>query len=367
MPIPNSRKMKICLLGENESVHIQKWIRAIAAYEQIDLHVISFDRGVKFDNVTYHPISMTTGTRLDFFINANKVKRLIRKINPDVVHGHYATSYGFLSAHSGFHPLLITGWGADIFDSPKNPLMKRILQRSLKQADALTVLSEITRQEMKKLTDKKVDLIPFGVDLKKFNPKPEKASNEIIRIGTIRTLTEKYGLEYLIRAFAIIAPKYSNVHLDIVGDGPQRSFLEDLAAELNVKERVTFHGYVNQNSAFAQYIDLLTSFDIFTILSVIDSETFGVAAVEASACKIPVVASNVGGLPEVIDDQETGIIVPPRNAEKTAEALEKLIVDKSLRLEMGENGRKKVEKYYDWKNNVQQMVDLYQKLADEKS
>ncbi len=357
--------MKVCLLGENGSVHIQKWIQAIAAYEQIELHVITFDRGVKFLNVTYHSIQKITGTKLDFFLNAPRVKLLIKQINPDVVHGHYATSYGFLSAYSGFHPLIITGWGADIFDSPSSTVMKKILQNSMKKADALTVLSKITQLEMKKLTDKKVELIPFGVDLNKFKPQ-DKQESDLIRIGTIRTLSEKYGLEYLIRAFAILAPKYKNIHLDIVGDGPQRDFLKELTIDLNVESKVTFHGYVNQNSEFEKYIDLLGNFDIFTILSVIDSETFGVAAVEASACQIPVVASNVGGLPEVIDDQETGIIVPPRDAEKTAEALERLINDKELRLKMGANGRRKVENNYDWKNNVQQMVDLYQKMADGK-
>lgn len=358
--------MKICLLGENGSVHIQKWIQAIAVHSHIDLHVITFDRGVKFDNVTYYPIQKYTGTKLDFFLNAGRVKRMIRKINPDVVHGHYATSYGFLSAYSGFHPLIITGWGADIFDSPNNRVMKKILQNSMKKADALTVLSKITQLEMKKLTDKPVQLIPFGVDLGKFKPRTENSTDEVIRIGTIRTLSEKYGLEYLIRAFAMLAPKYKNIHLDIVGDGPQRAFLEELANDLDVAGKVTFYGYVNQNSDFEKYIGLLSNFDIFTILSVIDSETFGVAAVEASACKIPVVASRVGGLPEVIDDEQTGIIVPPRDAEKTAAALERLINDAALRQKMGENGRKKVETHYDWKNNVQQMIDLYQKMADEK-
>lgn len=359
--------MKICLLGENGSVHVQKWIKAIAAYEQIDLHVITFDRGVKFDNVTYYPIKKITGTKLDFFLNAGRVKRLVRKIAPDVLHGHYATSYGFLSAYSGFHPLIITGWGADIFDSPNSPVMKKILQNSMKKADALTVLSKVTQQEMKKLTDKKVELIPFGVDLHKFKPAAEKPESEVIRIGTIRTLAEKYGLEYLIRAFALLAPKYKNIHLDIVGDGPQRAFLQELTIDLNVESKVTFHGYVNQNSDFKSYIKLLNSFDIFTILSVLDSETFGVAAVEASACKLPVVASNVGGLPEVIDDEQTGIIVPPRDPAQTAAALERLINDRQLRLTMGENGRRKVETYYNWENNVQQMVDLYQKMADGKA
>lgn len=178
--------MKIVILGENSSVHIQKWIAGIAACEGVELHVITFDRGFKFEGVTYHSLKKITGNKIDYLLNVFKVKAYIKMIKPDVVHAHYATSYGFLAGFSGFHPLVITGWGADIFDSPKNPLMKRLLINSFEKADAISVLSEITRVEMKKLTNKFVHLIPFGVDIKKFSPQKSK-NNNVIKIGTIRT------------------------------------------------------------------------------------------------------------------------------------------------------------------------------------
>src|ERR1019366_4568223 len=131
--------------------------------------------------------------------------------------------------------------------------------------------------------------------------------------------------------------------------------------------RVTFHGYVNQNTEYEKYISLLTNFDIFAILSIIDSETFGVAAVEASACEIPIVATSVGGLPEVIESEKTGILVPPKNVEETSKAVERLIIDKELRILMGKNGRKRVEENYNWKNNIIQMLDLYEKLLNKKN
>jgi glycosyltransferase involved in cell wall biosynthesis len=354
--------MKLVLLGENKSIHVQKWVQAISMYKEIELHVISFDRGVKFDNVTYHPLKIFLGNKVDYFLNVFLVKKYIKQIGPDLLHSHYASSYGFLGAFSGFHPYLITGWGADIFDSPKNYFMKLLLKYSFRKADAIAVLTEITRKEMLKLSGKPVQLIPFGVDLNKFTVKPKADSNKI-RIGTIRVLAEKYGIEHLIKAFAIVEKKHSNIILDLVGDGPQKGYLMNLAKELKIEDKVIFHGFVNQNSDFEKYIKLLSNFDIFTILSVIDSETFGVAAVEASACSLPVIATNVGGLPEVIDDNKTGIIVPPRDVNAIAVALEKLISNKSLRIELGKGGRKKVEDVYDWKNNVQTMVDLYNKMG----
>lgn len=352
---------KVCIIGDNGSVHIQKWIKGISDYTNLEIHVITFDKGIKISGVTYHYMKVRMGNKLDYFLNSFFVKNEIKKIKPDVVHSHYATSNGFLGAFSGFHPLVITGWGADIFDSPKEYWMRKILTYAFKKADAITVLSEITRKEASKYTDKKIQLIPFGVDLEKF-PSRKENTDGIIRIGTIRTLSEKYGVEYLIRAFASLSKKYENLKLEIVGDGPLRAALENLVIELGIKNNVTFHGYVNQNSEHEKYISLLTNFDIFAILSIIDSETFGVAAIEASACEIPVVATKVGGLPGVIESEKTGILVAPKNVDETIKALERLILDAELRKTMGKNGRKNVEEKYDWKENVNQMYLLYKSM-----
>ena len=353
--------MKICYLGENVSVHNQKWIKALSKLESIDLHVITFNRGVKFDNVVYHYLKEYTKSKADYILNIPRVKTIVQNINPDILHAHYASSYGYIGSCCNFHPFIITGWGADIFDSTKNPILKKIIKRSFCKADALTVLSKITLEEMKKLTDKKVELIPFGVDTSKFVPNNEK-QDKIIRIGTVRSLRVKYGVEYLIRAFALLYDKFPQITLEIVGEGELRKSLEDLCNSLGVADRVSFHGFVNQQTEFKKYSSILTQLDIFAILSIMDSDTFGVACVEASACGIPVVAANVGGLPEVIKDGITGIIVPPKNPAKTAEALEKLITNESLRMEMGIAGRKNVVENYDWEKSVQKMVNLYNQL-----
>jgi glycosyltransferase involved in cell wall biosynthesis len=356
--------MKICLLGFNGSIHIQKWVIALSNYPDIDLHIITPKVGNQFDGVTYHHLKDFTGTRFDFILNILLVRKLIIKIKPDLVHAHYATRYGLLGALLNFHPYVITGWGADIFDRPKHPILKFILKYSLTKADAITVLSKITLNEIKKLTNKTVQIIPFGVDTLKFS-RPTDFNNHddsIFRIGTIRTLDYKYGVDYLVRAFGILSQKYQNMRLDIVGDGEDRENLENLVTDLNIADKVVFHGYVSQTTDFNKYIYMLNQFDVFCILSVLDSETFGVAAVEASACSLPVVATNVGGLPEVIEDNVTGIIVPIRSPEKTAEAIEKIYLDRHLRILLGSNGRRKVESVYNWEQNVEQMVALYKSL-----
>ena len=101
--------------------------------------------------------------------------------------------------------------------------------------------------------------------------------------------------------------------------------------------------------------------DIYVAVSI--KESFGVAVLEASACSKPVVVSNVGGLPEIVEDGITGFIVEKENPEVLAEALEKLILDIDLRIQMGKNGRNKVINEYNWKDSVAAMISIYESIT----
>ena len=249
--------MKICYLGENISIHNQKWIKALSEWDNVELDVITFNRGVKFKNVKYHFLKVYTGSKADYIFNIPLLKSLVNKIQPDILHAHYASSYGYIGSKCNFHPYIITGWGADIFDSTKNPILKGMIKRAISKADALTVLSKITLEKIKSLTDKKVELIPFGVDTHKFFPNKKNPDGKL-RIGTFRTLNVKYGVEYLIRAFAILYPKYPQLILEIVGDGVLRATLENLSKDLGISDRVTFHGFINQQLDFEKYSCVLS-------------------------------------------------------------------------------------------------------------
>ena len=108
-----------------------------------------------------------------------------------------------------------------------------------------------------------------------------------------------------------------------------------------------------------EIVDYYNELDIYLALSTEDSESFGVAIIEASSCEKPVIVSNVGGLPEVIDEKNTGFIVNKEDYIKASEYLEKLILDKNLRIEMGKKGREFVEKNYDFSTNLKQMINIY--------
>jgi glycosyltransferase involved in cell wall biosynthesis len=211
--------------------------------------------------------------------------------------------------------------------------------------------------ETKKYTNKEIHVTPFGIDLLKF--KKMKVDSifppETIVVGTVKTLSSKYGIDYLIRAFKIVKENNSDLSLKlmIVGEGEDKIKLVNLCENLNISGDVIFVGKVN-NDLVPNYINMM---DIYVALSI--SESFGVAIVEASACEKPVVVSNVGGLPEVVDNIKTGFVVKSKNPEEAANAIEKLILSEELRLKMGISGREKVKSLYNWDENVSLVFSIY--------
>ena len=176
-------------------------------------------------------------------------------------------------------------------------------------------------------------------------------------IGTVKTLERKYGIEYLIKAFKILSDKYPELPLKllIVGGGSLETELKNLAKELGIWNKTIFTGKVPFEEVPVYHNMLSVSVSV----SVSESESFGVAVVEAMACGKPVVVSNVGGLPEVVEDGKTGFVVPPKNPEKTAEAIERLVLDKDLRKNMGQAARDRVINLYNWDNCVDRMIKIY--------
>jgi len=349
--------MKICFLADAGSIHVQKWARYFSA-EGNEVHIISFRkvqiRGVQVHYINSHgtisisPVASFI-SKIGYLFWIGKVRRLIKKIRPDILHAHWATSYGLIGALSEFHPLIVSTWGNDIILSPhKYWIMKKFVEYSLRKADLVTATSDmLAGATAKYIYDKKlVHTIPFGVDTDLFTPSKDKHPEGEICIGIVKALEDSYGIEYLIRAFKIVAfkivvDKGYDLNLLIVGDGSLRKNLEKLTKTLNLSNSVKFIGGVD-NYKVVQYLQKM---DIFVIPSI--RESFGVAAVEASACSIPVIASNIGGLPEVVIDGSTGFLVPPRDENAIADRMIRLIDDSELRVQMGSEGREYVKSNYD--------------------
>lgn len=354
--------MKICYLADINSAHTHKFLNYFVK-KGYDIHVISLGKG-EYNGVKVHSLDIEDNVmkgksekgKVGYLKKIKKVKELINEIKPDILHAHYASSYGLLGALANYHPYIISVWGSDVYDFPiKSPIHKMIIKYNLKKADYILSTSNVMKKETEKYTNKEIKVTPFGVDINKFYP--NKIESDEIIIGTIKTLEEKYGVQYLVKAFKQVKEenKDLDIKLRIGGKGSQEDYLKNLCRELNIENDVTFLGFVKPDDVIKEF----QRFDISVFPSTLDSESFGVAAVESEACGTPVIVSNVGGLMESTKPNETSLVVEKKSVEDLAEKLNILVRDKDLRIKMGKAARKFVEDNYSLEKNFEYINKIY--------
>lgn len=363
--------MRIALLSGASAIHTIRWANGLNAAGH-EVHVISQHEPCDplNDGVVLHQFPFRGA--LGYFIMIAKVKKLLKEIRPDIVNAHYASGYATTAHFAGYRPWLLSVWGSDVYDFPYNsPFHKWLVQSNLKSSDAVASTSICMAVQTRILAPELVDipLTPFGVDVNLYkNIVSVDANNDkALVIGTVKTMAYKYGIDTLIDAFALLVKKMRLSHTDLaarlvlrlVGDGPALDDYKKQAVRLGVAEKVHFVGRVPHT----QVPEELSKLDIYVALSRLDSESFGVAIIEAGAAGRPVVVSDAGGLPEVTLQDKTGLIVPRENAQAAADAIERLVLNPKLRQQLGQAGREHVEKTYNWAACVEQMVSVYKKVV----
>jgi L-malate glycosyltransferase len=362
--------MKLMLLSAGSAIHTQRWANGLAqagvqvvCVSQHDFLPTGWDARVERERL---PRSGLTG----YFLNGRAVAQSFERHGCELMNAHYATGYGMLALRSGVRPRLVSVWGSDVYDFPAASAAHRAMVRQvLTSADAVASTSHAMARQVERVLGghalaRPVAITPFGVDTAHFSPTPASVQTPVaprpLVIGTVKVLAAKYGIDTLLRAFALLPAEHAGapLALRIVGDGPQRAELQALARQLGLGERVQFNGAV----AHAEVPLRLRGFDVFVAASRLDSESFGVAVIEASACGLPVVVTRVGGLPEVVRDGETGLIVERDDPAALAAALRRLVEDATLRSRLGRAGRAWVQAQYEWRACVQHMIGVYRSL-----
>lgn len=362
-------------IAPGKSIHSNNWASAMC------------DRGHKVHFVTQESFTKTQYSFVEkvdsrftihqlpfhgkkgFILNALTVKKLTMQIKPDVIHVQQAAGYGLLGTYSNRKKAFVSVYGWEVYDLVNSKLWKYFVGHVLRWHRHIGSTSECMRKQIYKefpQLEVPIAVTPFGINMKKFYYQPcEK--DEII-VGTVKKMDKKYGIEYLIQAFAMAYKKIlqsspdiaENLYLELVGPGNQVEELIELAHNIGIIKRVRFIGKV-------PHVDVpkwLNRFDIYVAPSILDSESFGVAVIEASACRRPVIVSNVGGLPEVVEDGSTGYIVPAKNSDAIAEKILTLLNDPALRKKMGIAGEKLVKERYDWEHCVDLMEKIYESITN---
>lgn len=344
--------MKICFVAPADSAHTQKWCRWFAE-RGYEVHVVSFHRAMT-ENAKLHCIDCGVGAgendwkKLLYLLRTSELRNILDEIKPDIVNVHYATSYGTAAALAGIKRYALSVWGADVYDFPKkSPLHRLMLRFSLKKASHLFSTSRAMAAEAGKYTKKTFEITPFGVDTELFSPKKRSRTNDgSFIVGTVKTLSEKYGIDYLIKAAEIIHREYPDIPLElrIAGKGPCEKEYQDLAERLQISGMITWLGFIPQEQAAEEWANM----DAAVIPSTLESESFGVSAVEAQSCGVPVVISDIPGLMEAASPGVTALVVPRKDERALAKALVWLYRNPETRRRMGEEGRRYVLKNYEW-------------------
>lgn len=364
--------MRILFLSAAGNVHTIRWVSALAQRgHEVHLvsqkeHALNAGGDAIPESVKVHYLKLPG--RLGYFLNAPELKRLFKKIKPDVVNAHYASGYGTLARMAGLRPLVLSVWGSDVYDFPYHGKFNmNLIRKNLLYADRIVSTSHCMARQVEKLLEGRqvnIDVVPFGVDLKRFSRKEERKSGDEICIGCVKALEPVYGIDILISAAGLLKESLEKKGMDeiarrlkvrIYGDGSRREELQRLIDSLELGGTVYLMGRIPHY----RVPEVLQRMDIFCATS--RSESFGVAVVEAMAMELPVVVTDAEGFKEVVEDGTTGIIVERNDPAAVAQALERLVLDEKLRDTMGEKGRKRVERLYDWDKNVDALVKVYQK------
>jgi glycosyltransferase involved in cell wall biosynthesis len=274
-----------------------------------------------------------------------------------------AIFYGILAAKMANVPVVIGAshcigmWGGKRSISKYSKFMLPFI-------DKIIAVSKTHKEYLSKeegIKREKIEVIYNGVDVELYNPK-EKDINLIKKlgfnpefplIGVIAGLEPEKGVDIFLHSASEVLRSFPKVQFLIAGDGTQRKNLEDLAKRLNISEKIRFLGYR------ADIYDIMPLLDIYVSPSLPAGDNFSVVVLEAMACEIPVIATDVGSRREQVIEGKNGFLVPPYDSKAITKRIEILLRDKELAKEMGKNGREMAERSFNYQTMIKKTQDLF--------
>lgn len=324
--------------------------------------------------LTVHPVTLVGPLNpAKDMVCISEIKRIIDQGNYDLVHFHGSKAglVGRVAAVlAGCKNTVVTAHNFVIYEEV--PIAKKIVFRygeSLlsRVTSKIITVSRALKHDLVlnyKITPEKIVPIYNGIDLAKYDQLPSRdlarefygIKPETLVIGTVARMAPQKGLKYLIDAAAKICNHSNGTSPDILfviaGDGPLKPELERFAVDIGVRDKVLFPGYIDDiNGLFA-------CLDIFVIPSI--AEGLSITTIEAMAAGLPVIASRVGGLPELVTEGVTGLLIQPRNTTALAIAINSLVNDRGMRVQLGANGKIFARDRFSIENMVEQTIKVYQ-------
>jgi len=246
----------------------------------------------------------------------------------------------------------LTAHANDIYVAPV------LLPEKVANAKFVTTCTGYNKRYLEHLTGRSIELIYHGLDLTGMTSMPLSGNGDLPLILSVGRLQEKKGFIYLLKACHLLKREGRKFKCEIIGEGPQRAKLESVIVELGLQDTVTLRGAMPNMEVMDQYRQAT----IFTLPCVVagnaDRDGIPNVLLEAMASRLAVVSTSISGIPEVIENGVTGLLVDPGNAEALAEALAKLLDEPNLREQLGRQGYRRIEESFDIRTNIDRLVRL---------
>jgi len=290
---------------------------------------------------------------------------IIRDFQPDIVHVHQPLPAFLLIPSTFSRPLVYTfhsSWAEEfkikssrwphIFRKIVSPLLAKVEKQLAHRATAITVLSEFSQRELKRLYNRKAVIIPGGVDSKRFRPIARVESGRTLRLVTLRNLVPRMGLPQLIRAMSLLPP---HIELTIGGRGPLRAELRRLISSLGLSERVRLDGHVPDEDLPHFY----SSANWF-VLPTVALEGFGLVTLESLSCGTPVLGTRIGATPELLERFDSQWIIEEPTPKEIAATILR-VIEKPAPSPSDLHDR--VAEEFDWKNIAKRYLEMFESLV----
>jgi glycosyltransferase involved in cell wall biosynthesis len=306
---------------------------------------------------------LTNNGKFDLF-SIYRLVQIIKTKKIDIVHTHlvHAGILGKIAAKiAGIkHVVSTRHYG---YHYKENTFLYRLEQRLTRSVSVVIAISEAVKKYLTQknvIPEERIVVIHNAIDLKAINTDPvtptiQKKSGTFI-IGSIGRLHPQKGFDILLESFKLISKQIPNLMLEIIGDGILHNDLQNQAKRLNITDRVRFVGCMPHRAVLQK----LSQWDLYIVSSL--WEGFGIAIIEAMAKEKAVVATNVEGIAEVVDDGVTGLLVPPKSPIALARKITELLSDTTKGLEMGKAGKEKVLNQFSIERFVEKTRNIYDSL-----
>lgn len=323
----------------------------------------------RWENLTHEEIAIDRMTRSPlykllpgFYLIGGLIGilKLCRKNKYDVIHVHWPmphAAFGWAAKRACNARLVTTFYGAELrWVKNSLPFMKWFLRWAIKISDRVVAISTFTANEVRSIADIQVEVIPYTVGFSNISKiKDQKLKTDRPEILTVGRMVERKGVRYLIEAMQHLP----QARLEVVGGGPLLPKLQLLAKQLGLNDRVHFAGKVSEAELIEHYRRATVYVQPGIIDSRGDTEMLGVVLLEAMHYGVPVVASNVGGMPDVVADGQTGLLVPQKDHWALAKAIKRILEDEKFRQRLVLGADEHLKTNFSWDIIVSRWMDVY--------